>query len=117
MIGDALVADLAPPCALRCAAFGLRQSPDTAAAFAGPLLATVLMPAFANDFRLAFWIAMVPGLLAVPLLALGVDEPPRRGYWRVVALWGLHMGMTQGLIAAMVADTAPEDPRGTASGV
>jgi MFS family permease len=34
-----------------------------------------------------------------------------------VALWGLHMGMTQGLLAAMVADTAPEDLRGTAYGL
>jgi MFS family permease len=34
-----------------------------------------------------------------------------------VALWGLHMGMTQGLLAAMVADTAPADLRGTAFGV
>ena len=33
-----------------------------------------------------------------------------------VALWGLHMGMTQGLLAAMVADTAPADLRGTAYG-
>jgi len=34
-----------------------------------------------------------------------------------VALWGLHMGMTQGLLAAMVADTAPDDLRGTAYGL
>lgn len=34
-----------------------------------------------------------------------------------VALWGLHMGMTQGLLATMVADSAPADLRGTAFGV
>lgn len=34
-----------------------------------------------------------------------------------VALWGLHMGLTQGLLAALVADTAPEELRGTAFGV
>jgi MFS family permease len=33
-----------------------------------------------------------------------------------VALWGIHMGMTEGLLAAMVADTAPADLRGTAYG-
>ncbi|MDD1626447.1 MAG: MFS transporter, partial [Methylococcaceae bacterium] len=33
-----------------------------------------------------------------------------------VALWGIYMGMTQGLLAAMVADTAPADLRGTAYG-
>ena len=33
-----------------------------------------------------------------------------------VVFWGLHMGMTQGLLAAMVADTAPAHLRGTAFG-
>ena len=36
--------------------------------------------------------------------------------WAGVALWGLHMAMTQGLLAAMVADTAPADLRGTGFG-
>lgn len=34
-----------------------------------------------------------------------------------VALWGLHMGLTQGLLAALVAATAPADLRGTAFGI
>ena len=34
-----------------------------------------------------------------------------------IALWGLHMGLTQGLLAAMVADAAPPDLRGTAFGL
>mgnify|MGYP000275626472 CR=1 FL=1 len=34
-----------------------------------------------------------------------------------VALWGLHMGFTQGLFAALIADSAPTDLRGTAFGV
>ncbi len=33
-----------------------------------------------------------------------------------VALWGIHMGMTQGLLSAMVAESAPADLRGTAFG-
>ena len=33
-----------------------------------------------------------------------------------VALWGLHLGMTQGLLATMVADAAPAPLRGTAFG-
>ncbi|WPC65393.1 MFS transporter [Rhodoferax ferrireducens] len=37
-------------------------------------------------------------------------------FWAGVALWGLHMAMTQGLLAAMVADTAPADLRGTGYG-
>ncbi len=219
---DALVADLAPP-AQRGAAFGLRQALDTVGAVTGPLLAALLMWLLANDFRAVFWWAVLPGALAVALLAFGLREPPvppqrvppnplRRealarlppAFWRVVgvgavftlarfseaflvlraegagipvawvplvmgamnlvyaasaypfgrladrlphrvllawglvvlvaadvvlagasdwmplvagvALWGLHMGMTQGLLAAMVADTAPADQRGTAFG-
>ncbi len=34
-----------------------------------------------------------------------------------VALWGLHMGLTQGLLATLVADTAPAELRGTAYGM
>ena len=219
---DALVADIAPA-AVRGAAFGLRQSLDTVGAFLGPLLAVGLMLLWANDFRAVFWVAVIPGLLAVLLLVLGVREPQRhegerrdnpirrknlarlgRPYWWVVglgavftlarfseaflvlraqqgeiptalvplvmvamnviyaasaypfgklsdrmshrkllalglvvliaadlviasnrhwsvllagvALWGIHMGMTQGLLATMVADTAPADLRGTAYG-
>jgi len=33
------------------------------------------------------------------------------------ALWGLHMGATQGVLTALVADTAPADLRGTAFGL
>lgn len=220
---DALVADIAPP-HMRGAAFGLRQSLDAAGAFLGPLLAVGLMLLWANDFRAVFWVALIPGALAVLLLLLGVREPkPQVGekrsnpirrdnlrrlsaaYWGVVgvgavftlarfseaflvlraeqagialvwvplvmvvmnlvyaasaypvgrlagrmnhktllawglvvliaadavlalgdhwawvlagvALWGIHMGMTQGLLAAMVAATAPADLRGTAFGV
>lgn len=34
-----------------------------------------------------------------------------------VFLWGLHMGFTQGVLAAMVAETAPDNLRGSAFGV
>ncbi|AOJ61040.1 MFS transporter [Burkholderia ubonensis] len=34
-----------------------------------------------------------------------------------VAVWGLHMGFTQGILAAMIADTAPAEWRGTAFGL
>jgi len=48
-------------------------------------------------------------------LALATND-----HWGVVlagvALWGIHMGITQGLLATMVADTAPADLRGTAYG-
>jgi predicted MFS family arabinose efflux permease len=192
-------------------------------AFLGPLLAVALMLLWANDFRRIFWIAVIPGALAVLLLAVGIKEPQhgagekrinpiRRenlrqlstAYWCVVAigavftlarfseaflvlramqggmrqaliplvmvamnivymlsayplgkladsmshrkllviglafliaadvvlaqsshwvpvlvgvgLWGLHMGMTQGLLSVMVAHTAPPALKGTAFG-
>ena len=220
---DALVADLTPP-EIRGAAFGLRQSLDTVGAFLGPLLAVGLMLLWANDFRAVFWVAVIPGVLAVVVLLFGVREPERHqgekkvnpirrenikrlsaSYWWVVgvgavftlarfseaflvlraaqsdiplalvplvmvamnlvyaasaypfgalsdrmshkkllavglvvliaadlvlatndhwitvlagvALWGIHMGITQGLLATMVADTAPADLRGTAFGL
>ena len=47
-------------------------------------------------------LALVPGLAGV---AVGV------------MLWGLHMGLSQGLFAALVADTSPPELRGTAFGV
>jgi len=34
-----------------------------------------------------------------------------------VALWGLHMGMTQGLLAALIADAAPIQLRASAFGL
>lgn len=34
-----------------------------------------------------------------------------------VALWGLHLGLTQGLLSALVSDTAPSRLRGTAFGL
>lgn len=42
---------------------------------------------------------------SVPVLLMGV------------VFWGLHMGLTQGLLATLVADTAPSELRGTAFGV
>src|SRR5680860_1585498 len=71
---DALVADIAPA-GIRGAAFGLRQSLDTVGAFLGPLLAVALMLLWANDFRAVFWVAVIPGLMAVALLFLGLREP------------------------------------------
>jgi len=219
---DALIADITPS-DLRGAAYGLRQALDSVGAVLGPLLAMGLMLLWANNFRMVFWVAVVPAFLSVALLFFGVKDPgwkndgkrinpiqwanlKRMGgfYWWVVAigaiftlarfseaflllraqqggmalalvplvmvamnlvysfsayplgkladttshvtllaaglavlivadivlalgnhwsfviigvlLWGLHLGMTQGLLSAMVADAAPEDLRGTGFG-
>lgn len=62
------------------------------------VLAAGLALLVAADLALAF----VPGIAGV---AIGV------------ALWGLHMGFTQGLLATLVADASPAELRGTAFGI
>jgi len=62
-------------------------------------------------------------LLALGMLVLAAADAVlavAHGYVALfagIALWGLHMGMTQGLLAALVADTTPATYRGTAFGV
>src|SRR6185369_55027 len=48
-------------------------------AFLGPVLAIVLMLLWSNDFRAVFWVAVIPALLSVALLAFGVREPAAAG--------------------------------------
>jgi hypothetical protein len=55
--------------------YGLRQSLDTVGAFLGPLMAVGLMLIWANDFRAVFWVAVIPGMMAVALLLFGISEP------------------------------------------
>ena len=222
---DALIADVTPA-ELRGTAFGLRQSMDTVGAFLGPLLAMLLMAVSNDNFRLVFWLAVIPAFIAIFLIVFGVREPEatsssqerRRfpiqraqlaqlsvGYWWLVgiatvltlarfseaflllaaghvgvavalipavlvtmnvvyaaaaypfgrlsdrmsrptllilgvgfliaadlvlatsgtgwqvlagaALWGLHMGATQGLLSTLLVDRVPADLRGTALGL
>ncbi|MFK5926327.1 MAG: MFS transporter [Desulfuromusa sp.] len=220
---DALIADVTLP-NQRGAAYGLRQSLDSVGAFAGPLLAIGLMLWTGNQFRTVFWIAFIPGVIAVIILFKLVKEPKFSGrktfispfkrknlallgrhYWLVVlvgvlftlarfseaflllraediglrvaliplilvvmniaysltafpagklsdrigrkglmasgllvliaadlllgaagtlwqvflgvGLWGLHLGLTQGILSAWIADSANPDLRGTAFGV
>ncbi|MCB9677735.1 MAG: MFS transporter [Alphaproteobacteria bacterium] len=102
---DALVADLVPE-SQRGAAYGLRQALDSVGAVLGPLLAVALMFWLA-DLRAAMWVAVVPAVIAVTLLATVIREPERapaeerppmalsnarllpRAFWGVVALGGL----------------------------
>jgi len=74
---DALIADITPP-EVRGASFGLRQALDTVGAVLGPIAAIAALAWFAGDFRMAFWLAVIPAFLAVALIVLGVDEPDRR---------------------------------------
>jgi len=220
---DALVADITSP-EQRGAAYGLRQSMDTAGAFLGPLLATGLMLLAAFDIRAIFWVAVIPAFVALLVLTIFVREPehsrpvatPRAplfagwrefpaSFWRLfalamlftlmrfseaflvlraqqaglaiawlpmtlvimsltymltaypagwlsdrlprhrmlalgcavmvvadlllafgrtetivlvgIAIWGVHMGLTEGLLAALTADASPAHMRGTAFGL
>jgi hypothetical protein len=72
MVGDMV------PRGMRGAAYGLRQALDTVGALVGPLIAIGLMAALHDDFRLVFWLALIPGLVSVapdpivPLLRAGL---------------------------------------------
>ncbi len=61
---------------------------------------------------------LVAGILVlVPAdLLLATATGPAGALWGV-AVWGLHMGLSQGLLATLVADAAPAERRGTAFGL
>ena len=71
---DALVADVTDA-SNRGAAYGLRQSLDTIGALLGPLLAMLVLDRSPQNFRLVFWLAVIPGIIAVMFLVFGVKEP------------------------------------------
>ncbi|MCB1639391.1 MAG: MFS transporter, partial [Thiothrix sp.] len=72
---DALVGDVTPPEQLN-AAYGLRQSLDTVGAFAGPLLAMLILLFWSHDLRLVLWVAVIPALICVLLIVFGIRETP-----------------------------------------
>lgn len=71
---DAFLADITVD-ELRGSAFGLRHALFSTGAVLGPLLAIGLMLLSDDDFRLVYWIAVVPALLCVVVLVLQVNEP------------------------------------------
>lgn len=75
---DALIADSVDP-ALRGKAYGFHRSMDHAGALVGPLIATLLLSYFVTDLRVVFWLAAIPGLIAVLLIVLKVSETERVG--------------------------------------
>lgn len=70
---DALLADLAPPHS-RGRAFGIQRAMDNAGALVGPILAAVLLRFWIEEERTVFFLALVPGVLAVLLLVTRVPE-------------------------------------------
>ncbi|MEO6165119.1 MAG: MFS transporter [Candidatus Binatia bacterium] len=80
--------------------------------------AAAAYPAGVAADRLSRWTLLLLGLalLIFADLVLAMAQSP----WQVsvgAALWGLHMGFTQGLLAKLVADSAPAELRGSAFGI
>jgi MFS family permease len=97
-------------------------------------LAIALVPAVLVLMNVAYALAAYPAgalsdgmnrttiLIAGLVLLIGADAVLSwagtiSGVAIGVVLWGLHMALTQGVLSALVADTAPPELRGTAFGV
>jgi MFS family permease len=70
---DALMTDMTPT-QIRGSGFGLRLTFYTTGYVLGPLIAIGLMAASGDNFRLVFWLAVIPAALAMLVLVLGVKE-------------------------------------------
>src|SRR4051812_46997336 len=70
---DALIADSVDP-SMRGKAFGFRNAADNAGALLGPLIAFVLIERGHFQLRTVFWLAVIPGAIAVAIAIVGVKE-------------------------------------------
>jgi MFS family permease len=70
---DAFMTDVTPA-QIRGSGFGLRLAFYTTGYFIGPLAAIALMAASGDNFRLVFWIAVIPAALAIVVLVFGIKE-------------------------------------------
>lgn len=74
-------------------------------------------PAGALSDRVSSRSLLLSGLLALIAADLALAFAPGIfGAFAGIALWGLHMALTQGLLTKLVADSAPDDLRGSAFG-
>ena len=87
---DALIAD-STPAALRGRAFGFHRSGDSIGAVCGPLLALLLLAVLRGNYRTAFVIAFLPGLLST-LLILPVRERASAARARPLFAWSVAGG-------------------------
>ncbi|MGA2151495.1 MAG: MFS transporter, partial [Geobacteraceae bacterium] len=76
---DALIADSIDP-EVRGKAYGFHRSLDNAGALIGPLIATLLLTWFVSDLRAVFWMAAIPGGIAVLLIVLKVRDTKTGSY-------------------------------------
>ncbi|HTI63620.1 MAG TPA: MFS transporter [Gemmatimonadaceae bacterium] len=75
---DALIADSVDP-AVRGRAFGLRSAADNAGALLGPLIAFTVLAVWHVSLRTVFWLAVIPGTLAVIVAVFGIREVRHHG--------------------------------------
>lgn len=69
---DAIIAASTPPERLGLA-FGFHRALDTAGAVVGPAVALAILAIWAADYRLVFWLSIVPGVLAVALIVWFIE--------------------------------------------
>ncbi|OYW73826.1 MAG: hypothetical protein B7Z37_20030 [Verrucomicrobia bacterium 12-59-8] len=70
---DALLAASVPP-EQRGAAFGVQRAMDNAGAVFGPLIAWIMLQWFTSDYRVLFWIAVIPMAGAMGCLIFGTRD-------------------------------------------
>jgi MFS family permease len=75
---DALIADSVHP-SIRGRAFGFRSAADNAGALLGPLIAFAILSWWHVSLRTVFWLAAIPGAIAVVVAVAGVKEVARTG--------------------------------------
>lgn len=74
---DALVADSTTK-EERGKAFGFRRSMDALGAALGPLVAFGILAIYTGNYRLVFWLSVIPGILAVILIIFFLKDKDRR---------------------------------------
>jgi len=86
---DAIIAASTPPERLGVA-FGFHRALDTAGAVVGPALALVILSVWVADYRLVFWLSIVPGVVAVALIVRFIKADGPVPSMRTQPLWSLR---------------------------
>jgi MFS family permease len=74
---DAFMTDVTPA-PVRGSGFGLRLAFYTTGFVVGPVAAMAIMWLSGDDFRLVFWLAVIPAGMAIIVLLVALREPPRQ---------------------------------------
>lgn len=54
--------------------FGFHRGMDTLGAVAGPAVAFIILSLFSGNYRLVFWLSMIPGIIAVLIIVFFIKE-------------------------------------------